>query len=141
MKSSDLIMKNDLLIIAYNMSEDGWSGANKSTFQRILYFSAALSPIFIPNNIWSYNFSNTLFGPYNNEISVQMNDLHVKGFFELESRKIYATRVEDRYSISDRGKAVCRNNLFLIDTLRSKVAWFNILVKALSIYGEDFYLN
>jgi len=138
MLQTDLVMKNDLLLIAYYMNENGWSGANKSTFQRVLYFSAALSPIFLPNEPWTYNFSNTLFGPYNSEISTQMNELQTKGFFELESRKIYSNRIEDRYSISERGKEVCRQSLFKVETLNGKKIWLRILVKALSIYGEDF---
>lgn len=138
MISNDLVIKNDLLIIAYFMDENGWTGANKSSFQRVLYFSAALSPIFLGGVAWTYNFSNTLFGPYNNEVGIQINELNTKDFLVLEDRKIYSNRVEERFSISNKGKETCKNNLFKIKNLENKATWFSILVKVLSIYGEDF---
>lgn len=131
-------MKSDLLIIAYFMNENAWNGANKSSFIRLLYFSAALSPIFLPKEDWVYSFSNTLFGPYNNDISVQMNELHGKELFFLEERKIYKNRIEDRYSISNKGIKLCESSLFKLDPLKHKIIWFKILMKTLSIYGEDF---
>ncbi|MFP3392015.1 hypothetical protein [Brevibacillus sp. SIMBA_040] len=138
MADTSIVMKNDLLLISYFMDENGWSGANKSSFQRVLYFSAALSPIFLSHEPWAYSFSNTLFGPYNNEVSIQINDLHTRGFLSLEERKVYANRIEERYSISDEGRSICKDRLFLVSTLEKKIIWFSILVKALSIYGEDF---
>lgn len=120
------------------MRKNDWEGANKSAFQRVLYFSAALSPIFLPKEDWAYNFSNTLFGPYNNEISAQMNDLQSKDFLHLEERRIYSNRIEERFTISKRGIEICNERLFKLETLKNKIKWFDILVTALSIYGEDF---
>ncbi len=131
-------INNDILIVAYFMNENGWEAANKSGFQRILYFSAVLSPIFVPHETWTYSFSNTMFGPYNNEISKILGNLSVKGLLSLEERKFYSNRMEERYKISEKGSNECINKLFLINSLDSKVAWFETIVKVLSIYGESF---
>ncbi|MCP1312591.1 hypothetical protein [Paenibacillus tyrfis] len=138
MSETSLVIKNDILIIAYYLKEYGWREVNKSTFQRLLYFSAVLSPIFMPKEEWAYNFANTLFGPYNNELSVEINDLETKGFLVLEERKIYSNRVEDRFTISQYGIDIFEKRLLSIDTLKSKISWFNVLVRTLSLYGEEF---
>lgn len=138
MVNISLILKNDLLIIAYFLKKHGWKEANKSTFQRILYFSAALSPIFLPHENWEYFFSNTLFGPYNSDLSVEMSDLQTKEFLNLEERKIYSNRIEERYSISNKGIEMCEKQLFLLRPLKERIIWFDNLVKTLSMYGEEF---
>jgi hypothetical protein len=131
-------INNDLLFVSYFMNENGWESSNKSTFQRILYLSAALSPIFVPHEKWGYGFSNTIFGPYNDEISKQLNVLFVKGFLSLEERKRYSNRIEERYKISRHGITQCNEIFFNMDHLKSKINWLKIIVKALSIYGEAF---
>ena len=132
------IINNDLLAVAYYMKENGWNGSNKSNFQRVLYFSAALSPIFIPHYNWSYAFSNTLFGPYNSIIKEELEKLSVKGLLELTQRKVYANRVEERYIITSKGIKWCENTLFMLVPEQPKINWFKIIVKVLSIYGEEF---
>lgn len=138
MSEASLIIKNDILIIAYYLREYGWNEVNKSTFQRLLYFSAVLSPIFMPKEEWAYNFSNTLFGPYNNELSLEINDLETKGFLSLVERKVYTNRIEEKFNISQMGIENCEHRIFLLNTLKTKVSWFNVLVKTLSLYGESF---
>jgi|GEM_PF-2896779 len=132
------IVGNDLLIVSYLMKENGWNGSNKSNFQRVLYFAAALSPIFIPEEEWIYSFSNTIFGPYNSIIKKELERLLVKGFIELQDRKILTNRVEERYIITNQGISYCKNLLFKLNTYNKKVNWFKIIVKVLSIYGENF---
>lgn len=131
-------INNDLLFVSYFMNENGWESANKSTYQRILYFSAALSPIFVPHEKWAYGFSNTIFGPYNDDIAKQLNQLFVKGLLSLEERKRYSNRIEERYRISSLGINKCKDVFFKIDHLKSKINWLGIIVKTLSIYGEPF---
>lgn len=138
MLSVQHILKNELLFIAYYINQFGWNSANKTTFQRMLYFSAVLSPIFVPGEKWSYTFTNTIFGPYNNEISIQLTELQIRGVLELEERKIISNRVEERYQISAQGIKLCDEVLFKIDTLKEKRNWLKIMVKSLTIYGENF---
>jgi len=119
------------------MSKHGWKSANKTTFQRVLYFAAVLSSIFT-SEAWTYNFSNTMFGPYNNDIVDELNDLFVKGFIKLEDRKTYSNRIEERFSINQKGIKLCEETFLKLNPLKSKILWFDIIVKTLSIYGEDF---
>ncbi|WP_025692932.1 hypothetical protein [Paenibacillus zanthoxyli] len=131
-------INNDLLFVSYFMNENGWDSANKSSYQRILYFSAALSPIFIPHEKWAYGFSNTMFGPYNEDISKQLNELFLKGLLNLEERKRYSNRIEERYKISRKGIDRCDSYFFKLHHLKAKVSWLKIIVMTLSIYGESF---
>ncbi len=132
------IINNDLVTVAYFMYENGWDGSNKSNFQRVLYFSAALSPIFIRDYNWNYSFSNTIFGPYNSMIKNELEKLSIKGLLELTERKVYINRVEERYIITSKGKTWCEDLLFRINSENAKIKWFKIIVKVLSIYGENF---
>ncbi|WP_405081758.1 hypothetical protein ACI48J_03800 [Paenibacillus chitinolyticus] len=141
MKDQTLTIKNDLIIMAYYIEKYEWNEVNKSTFQRLLYFSAVLSPIFMPNENWGYIFSNTLFGPYNHELGIEINELETKGFLELKERRIYTNRIEERFTISKLGIDTFEKKLFNIATLRPKILWFNTLVKTLSLYGEEFLVK
>lgn len=136
--NNELVISNDLIIVAYFMKENGWDGANKSNFQRVLYFSAALSPIFIPQYNWNYIFTNTFFGPYNEKIKNELEKLSVKGILELTERKVYTNRVEERYVITRKGINWCEGTLFRLQPEQPKVNWFKIIIKVLSIYGEEF---
>lgn len=131
------MISNDLLIVAYHMKFNGWEGANKSNFQRVLYFSAALSPAFLTDN-WAYSFSNTIFGPHNNSITEQLKKLSLKQFLELKDRNIYNNRVEERYIISQKGIDSLENTVFKMVNWKKRVSWLSIIVKVLSIYGENF---
>ncbi|MGP3610637.1 hypothetical protein [Anoxybacteroides rupiense] len=132
------VLRNDILLVAYFINKNNWSSASKTSFQRILYFAAVLSPIFIPKEEWVYDFSNTIFGPYNNEISKKIQELLAKELLEVEERKYFSNRIEERFRISNKGIDTCENILFKMKTLESKIEWFDIIVKTLSIYGEEF---
>lgn len=136
--NSNNILKNDILIISYYLDKNSWESASKTSFQRVLYFAATLSPIFIPDEKWTYDFSNTLFGPYNNEISKIIQEINIKGFLNLDRRNIYKNRIEERYNISKSGVKICEEILFKLVNIKSKCEWFDIITKTLSIYGEDF---
>ena len=131
-------IKDDILIISYYFNQNGWDSANKVSYQRVLYFSAVLGPIFIGNSKWEYDFSNTIFGPYNNEISESLQELLVKRDLELVKRKIYQNRIEDSYKISNQGIGKCETVIFNLSMNQAKNEWFKIIVKALSLYGESF---
>lgn len=131
-------INNDLLLVSYFIKKNSWAGASKSSFQRILYFAAVFSSVFLPNDKWIYNFSNTFFGPYNNDISPQLNKLLVQGLLTLEERKVYSNRIEEKYQISDKGIETCEKYLCKIENLNAKIQWINLIIKTLSIYGENF---
>ena len=76
-------ISNDILAISYYVNKNNWQDVSKTNYHRILYFSATLSPIFAPDYNWKYYFSNTLFGPYNSEISDSLQRLSVKGFIKV----------------------------------------------------------
>lgn len=125
-------------MISYFFHLNNWESANKVSYQRVLYFSAALSPIFIKGSKWDYDFSNTLFGPYNNEISENLQDLYIKNDLELVNRNIYANRIEESFRITPEGIKKCETYLFKLSSNNAKVEWFKIIVNVLSLYGESF---
>ncbi|TPE00967.1 hypothetical protein FJO98_13370 [Enterococcus sp. PF-2] len=131
-------MKNDILSISYFLEKNNWESTNKVSFQRILYFSSVLSSVFLKDYPWVYDFSNTMFGPYNNEIADSISELHVKGYLNLVERNIYSNRTEESFSISDNGEKQCENIIFRLDSNKDKTKWFEIIVKTLSLYGESF---
>jgi hypothetical protein len=138
MERNENVLRNDILLAAYFIDKNNWVSASKTSFQRILYFSAVLSPIFMPKEKWVYDFSNTIFGPYNNEIQKKIQELLAKELLVLDERKFFSNRIEERYKISQKGNLMCENILFKINRLSSKIEWFDIIVKTLSIYGEEF---
>ena len=131
-------LSTDILFISYFLKKNGWDGASKTSLQRVLYFSAELSTVFLKENKWNYSFSNTMFGPYNYEISNVIDELAAKELLELIERKISVDKVRERYIISEKGIKVCENVLFGIDNELDKRNWFELLVKILTVYGEKF---
>ncbi|PEC03201.1 hypothetical protein CN360_11570 [Bacillus cereus] len=134
----EFTLRNDIILVAYFINKNNWSSASKTSFQRILYFAAVLSPVFIPEEKWVYDFSNTIFGPYNNDISKKIQELLAKELLELEERQFFTNRIEERFRISDKGIVICESTFFRIKDLHSKIEWFDIIIKTLSIYGEEF---
>ncbi|WP_061316561.1 hypothetical protein [Clostridium botulinum] len=132
---------NDILVISYYLNKNHWENVSKTNYQRILYFSAALSPIFAPEYNWNYYFSNTIFGPYNSEIADSLQKLSVKGFIRITERKVSGNRVFENYCITQIGIDMCENILFKIDFELEKYFCFNIIVKVLSIYGSEFLVK
>ncbi|MBT2653224.1 hypothetical protein [Oceanobacillus sp. ISL-73] len=138
MANEQVTLKNDIITVSYFLKKNSWESANKTSYHRILYFSAVLSPVFLPNEEWVYDFSNTFFGPYNKDISELITELSNKGLLEVTERNIYSNRVEERFAISKIGSKVCENYIFKLDNNASKVDWFEVMVKTLSVYGENF---
>ncbi|MBG9787022.1 hypothetical protein [Brevibacillus laterosporus] len=138
MASEGTILKNDIITVSYFFKKNSWESANKTSYHRVLYFAAVLSPVFLPEEEWVYDFSNTFFGPYNKDISEMVTELSNKGLLEVMERNIYSNRVEERFVISSLGIKICENIIFKLDNNSSKVQWFEIIVKTLSIYGESF---
>jgi uncharacterized protein YwgA len=138
MANENTILKNDIITVSYFLNKNSWPSINKTTYHRILYFAAVLSPIFLPDEEWVYDFSNTFFGPYNKDISEMVTELSNKGLLEVVERKILQNRVEERFVISSSGIKACENVIFKLNINASKVEWFEIIVKTLSIYGESF---
>lgn len=138
MLNHETILKNDLITVSYFLEQNSWNEVSKTSYQRILYFAAALSPVFLPEEEWTYDFSNTFFGPYNKEIAPLIQELSNKGFLKVIDRRIYQNRVEESFIISTKGKEFCENIIFKLDANSPKVRWLDIIVKVLSIYGENF---
>ncbi|AMN32110.1 hypothetical protein LI058_15125 [Clostridium perfringens] len=134
-------ISNDILVISYYINKNHWKNVSKTNYQRILYFSEALSPIFAPNYNWSYYFSNTIFGPYNSEIAESLQELSVKQFIKITERKVSANRVFENYCITEKGKLICESVLFKIESETDKYKCFKMVVKVLSIYGSDFLVK
>ncbi|MEW9938701.1 hypothetical protein AB2T96_16020 [Clostridium butyricum] len=134
-------IENDILAISYYVNQNNWQDVSKTNYNRILYFSAALCPVFAPNYNWKYYFSNTLFGPYNSEILNSLQKLSVKGFIKVTERKVSVNRVFENYCITDKGISLCENVLFKIESENKKYMCFNVIVKVLSIYGSDFLIK
>lgn len=131
-------LKNDIITVSYFFNENSWNSASKTSYQRVLYFAAVLSPVFLPDEKWSYDFSNTFFGPYNKEISPLIQEVSNKGLLKVVDRRIYQNRVEENFTISELGINFCEDILFKLNNNISKVQWIDVIVKTLSIYGENF---
>lgn len=131
-------LKNDILLVAYFMNENGWNAISKTNFQRVLYFSATLSPVFMNEYEWSYNFANTLFGPINRDLTAELEELYAKRLLCLAERKIALNRVEEKYFISEQGIDTVTNIIMKIIAEESKILWLKLIVKVLSIYEESF---
>lgn len=139
--NNNFSISNDILVISYYIDKNHWKNVSKTNYQRILYFSATLSPIFAPNYNWNYYFSNTIFGPYNSEISDSLQKLSVKGFMKITERKVSTNRVFENYYITGKGSEFCDNVLLKIESETEKYLFFNVIVKVLSIYGSDFLVK
>lgn len=137
MKKQD-IMKNDILIASYFMNKYGWKDVYKSNFQRVLYFATVLAPVFLKDYNWGYDFYNTIFGPYNNEIKEYIGKLSTKGLIKKSETRIYSNRTVVKYNITIKGIESCEKVLFRINDINSRIKWFEIIIKVLSIYGNDF---
>ena len=131
-------LKNDILIVAYFMSKNGWIAASKTNFQRVLYFSAVLSPSVLPDYEWPYGFANTMYGPINRDLTSELEELFVKGLLELSDRKIISNRVEEKYHISNQGISVVKNNIMQLYSEKSKILWIETIVNVLSLYEDNF---
>lgn len=131
-------LKNDILIVAYYMDKSGWKAASKTNFQRVLYFAAVLSPTFLPDYEWTYSFANTMFGPINKDLTMELEELFAKNLLSLIDRKIITNRVEEKYCISQQGKMVVENHIMKLNYESSKILWIEIIVKVLSIYEDNF---
>lgn len=131
-------LKNDILIVSYYMEKNGWKAASKTNFQRVLYFAAALSPTFLPEYEWTYNFANTMFGPVNKDLTMELEELFTKGLLSLTDRRIITNRVEEKYCISPKGKLVVESSIMKLNYESSKILWIETIVKVLSIYEDNF---
>lgn len=131
-------LKNDILIVAYFMSKNGWNAASKTNFQRILYFAAVLSPTVLPDYEWPYGFANTMYGPVNRDLTSELEELFAKGLLELYDRKIVVNRVEEKYCISEQGVNIVKNSIMQLYSEESKILWLEIMVKVLSLYEDNF---
>jgi len=132
---------NDIIAISYYANKNDWKNISKTNYQRILYFSAVLAPIFIPNVIWSYGFNNTIFGPYNTDITDALKELNIKNLINEENRTVHANKIYTDYVISIRGIELFENKLYKIIPEQAKYRWLSIIVKVLSIYGSDFMVK
>lgn len=131
-------LKNDILMVAYYMEENGWNAVNKTNFQRVLYFAAVLSPTFLNEYEWTYSFANTMFGPINKDLTTELEELFAKGLLILADRRIIPNRVEEKYCISPQGKRVVENSIMKLSSESSKRLWLESIVKVLSIYEDNF---
>lgn len=131
-------LKNDILVVAYYMEKEGWNAASKTNFQRVLYFAATLSPAFLKDYEWSYSFFNTMYGPINKDLTLELEELFTKGLLLLVDRKIIPNRVEEKYSISLKGKSIVENHIMKIEYEASKLLWLKTIVKVLTIYEDNF---
>lgn len=131
-------LKNDILIVAYYMKKEGWKAASKTNFQRVLYFAAVLAPTFLEDYEWTYNFYNTMYGPVNKDLTIEIEDLFAKGLLRLVDRKIIPNRVEEKYCISEKGINVVDSLIMKLDIESSKVMWLKTIVKVLTLYEDNF---
>lgn len=131
-------LKNDILITAYYMECNGWKSVSKTNFQRVLYFAAELSPAFLKDYEWTYSFANTMYGPANKDLTAELEELFTKELLLLEDRKIIPNRVEEKYSISPKGKFVVENSIMKLEYQTSKRLWLETIVKVLTIYEDNF---
>lgn len=135
---SQFELKNDILIIAYYMEENGWRAVSKTNFQRVLYFAAVLSPAFLKDYQWTYGFANTMYGPINKDLTTELETLFAKGLLLLQDRKIVTNRVEEKYSISKQGKYIVENHIMKLKHELPKLLWMESIVKVLTIYEDNF---
>ena len=139
--NNNFSISNDILTISYYIKKNNWKDVSKTNYQRILYFSTVLAPIFVPDYKWTYYFSNTIFGPYNSEISDTLKVLSTKNFISITERNISSNRVYENYLITVTGEKFVENVILKVEHEKQKYYWFNTIVKVLSIYGSEFLVK
>src|SRR5438128_1993521 len=94
---------NDVLFSLSTANKLRWQALARTHLQRILYLCAALSGL--SNTEWGYEFSNTLYGPFNRHISLAPDDLVHQGYAEVvELRVRKDSRMKATFRITESGK-------------------------------------
>jgi hypothetical protein len=127
------IISNDTLFVLYASKMSQWSEINSSTIQRILYFCAILSPLVsIP---WIYNFSNTIFGPFNGEINLSLKNHVLNGYAKINN--VYVnndSKVRGDYKILDDGISEVEK-ISMLGMEKERLNWIILITQVLDIYG------
>lgn len=124
---------NDVLFCLFTADKLRWPALARTHIQRTLYLCAALSGL--SNTEWRYEFSNTLYGPFNGHISNAPDDLvhqHYADVVELRVRK--DSRLKATFRITESGK----ERVELITRLKregERLVWIQSVMGILTIYG------
>src|SRR2546425_11087431 len=105
------VFLNDVLFVMSAGSSFGWSPLNRTSFQKILYLCAALSPIIDMN--WGYDFTNAPYGPFNSDIHLASDLLVHRRLAEFRAVTVQKdSKIRATYRITERGATevdlICR---------------------------------
>ena len=93
---------NDVLFALYAAESLGWPDLNRTNFQKILFFCAALAPS--AKIEWGYRFTNAAYGPFNKDIHQATDVLVPYGFVEVTDLTLQKdSKLRARYRITPRG--------------------------------------
>jgi uncharacterized protein YwgA len=129
------VFLNDALFALYAAHELGWSHLNRTNFQKILYFCAALSPLVDVE--WGYEFTNAPYGPFNSEVSQAPDRLVVRyGYAEVVNVTVQKdSKMRADYQITERGKQQVER-ITKLKRERKRADWIFLVIKILDIYGS-----
>lgn len=127
------VFLNDVLFSLYGADNLGWPALARTHLQRILYLCAALSAL--SNTDWGYEFSNTLYGPFNGHISVAPDDLVHQRYAEVVRVSVQKdSRMKVSYRITESGTQRVRS-ITKLKRECERLAWIQSVMGILTIYG------
>jgi len=127
------VILTDVLFSLYATDKLKWPALARTHFQRLLYLCAALSAL--SNTEWGYEFSNSLYGPFNGQVSSAADELVHRGYAEaLDVRVLRNSKMKANFRITESG----RRNVEFISNLkqeRQRLGWIETVSGILNIYG------
>lgn len=124
---------NDVLFALYAAEKLGWTALARTHFHRILYLCAALSALV--DSEWGYDFSNTLYGPFNRYISTAPDELVHQRYAEAVEVTVQRdSKMKATFRATEAGK----ERVELIAKLRReqrRLAWIHSVMGVLTVYG------
>jgi hypothetical protein len=127
------VFLNDVLFVLKAGSSLGWSTVHRTGFQKILYLSAALSPLVKMN--WGYDFTNAPYGPFNREIHLASDLLVHRQLAVFSDVRIQRdAKIRAAYTITEKGLAEVET-ICMLDEERERLEWITLIMEVLDIYG------
>lgn len=127
------IFLNDVLFVLYSGNSLEWIDLNRTNFQKILYLSAALSPLVKID--WGYEFTNAPYGPFNREIYRASDRLKHYGYADVTELLIQKdSKMRISYKITEKGRAEV-NSIRRLRKEQDRLLWISTVMKVLDIYG------
>jgi hypothetical protein len=129
------VFLNDVLFCLYSADRLRWPALARTHLQRILYLSAALSGL--SQTQWEYEFSSTLYGPFNGQISIAPDGLVHQRYAEAVDVRVQKdSKLKASYRITDFG-AQRVESIIRLKRERQRLGWIRAVMESLTIYGPS----